>query len=102
NFWYIIGIQACLCASALTLYLRTLQKTMGTLSAFVALVLSFYYARNYIHTTLSETLGLTLGTVSFILLWNGFRNANKLVFNAGIATLAIALTVRAGPNFMVP
>jgi len=102
NFWYMIVIQAALCAVALTLYLRTLQKNIGTLAAFIALGVFYYYAQSYIHTTMSETLGLTLGTLSFVLLWNGFLNKNRLIFNTGIASLTVALSTRAGPNFIVP
>jgi hypothetical protein len=102
NFWATIVIQVGLCIVALMFYLQTIHKYMGTRSAFISLIFFFYYAHNYVHSTLSETLGLTLGTLSFILLWNGFQNKNRMVFNAGIAALTIALCARAGPNFMIP
>jgi hypothetical protein len=102
SFWYVMAIQAGLCIICLTLYLRTLRHDIGTIATGIALIFLYYYAQMYVHTTMSETLGLTLGLLTFVLLWNGWLQRNRLIFNIGIASLAVALSVRAGPNFMVP
>ena len=101
NFWYIMAIQAGLCAIALTLYLRTLRQDIGLIATSISLIFVAGYLQAYIHSTLSETLGLTLGLVSFVLLWNGYLQKRRLIFNAGMGSLAVALCARAGPNFMV-
>jgi hypothetical protein len=102
NFWYAMVLQAALCIVALFIYLRTIQRDLGTLSTLIALVFIFYYAQMFAHSTLSEALGLTLGLLSFVLLWNGWTQRNRLIFNIGMASLSVALSARAGPNFMVP
>ena len=101
NFWYVMAIQMGICAIALTLYLKTLSEDLGILATLLSLIFIYYYAHMYIHTTLTETLGLTLGLLSFVLLWNGWIEKKPITFNAGMASLAMALSVRAGPNFMV-
>lgn len=102
NFWYAMAIQAGLCMIALTLYLRTLRQDIGLLATSISLVFCYYYLQVYVHTTLSETLGLTLGLLSFVLVWNGYIQKDRFVFNAGMASLAVALCARAGPNFIIP
>ena len=101
NFWYAMAIQAGLCAIALTLYLRTLRHDIGFIATSISLVFIYGYLQMFVHTTLSETLGLTLGLLAFVLLWNGYLQKDRLVFNVGMASLAVALAARAGPNFMV-
>lgn len=101
NFWYTMLFQTTLCIVALLIYLRTIQRNLGTSSTLFSLIFIFYYAQMFAHSTLSEALGLTLGFLSFVLLWNGWFQRNHLIFNAGMASLAIALSARAGPNFMV-
>lgn len=101
NFWQTMVIQASMCAIALMLYLRTIHRDLGLRAACASLFFFLYYAQSYIPSTLSETLGLTLGAFSFILLWNGFLNNNRFMFNVGVTSLTIALSARAGPNFMI-
>jgi hypothetical protein len=102
NFWYVMGIQVGLCAVALTLYLKVLHDHLRGLAPFFALVFVIIYANDFLHTTLSETLGLTLGLFSFVLLWNGYHDRNRFIFCLGTAALTIALSARAGPNFIIP
>jgi len=101
NFSYVMTLQMSICAIALTLYLKTLREDLGMAATFLSLLFIYYYAHRYIHITLTETLGLTLGLLSFVLLWNGWIQKNRTIFNAGMASLAIALNARAGPNFIV-
>jgi hypothetical protein len=100
NFWYAIILQMIICATALGLYLRTIQQHLGFAATFISLLFIYYYEQCYVHTPLSETLGLTLGLLSFVLLWNGWLQKNQKIFYSGIATLAIGLCARAGPNLM--
>jgi hypothetical protein len=101
NYWYVIMLQAVACIFALTLYLKTIRDDLGNLSTLAALLFIGYYAQSYIHTPLSETLGLTLGLLSFVLLWNGWIQKKRIIYNSGMAMLAVALCARAGPNLMV-
>ena len=100
NFWHTMILQTGLCAFSLFLYLKTLHRSLGTLSTLASLAFIFYYAQMFVHSTLSEELGLTLGLCGFVLLWNGWFQRNRAIFNRGMATLSLALSVRAGPNFM--
>lgn len=102
NFWYSMLLQSALCATSLTIYLRTIQKDLGFLATLLSLAFLFYYIQNFAHSTLSEALGLTLGLLSFVLLWNGWLQRNRLIFNIGMAALAVGLSARAGPNFIAP
>jgi hypothetical protein len=98
NFWYSMLLQSALCATSLTIYLRTVQKDLGFLATLLSLAFLFYYIQNFAHSTLSEALGLTLGLLSFVFLWNGWLQ-NCLIFNIGMAS-AVGLSARAGPNFI--
>jgi hypothetical protein len=101
NFWYVMILQMGVCGIAFSLYLRTLRQDLGTLSTFAALFFVYYYAQMYIQTTLCEILGLTVGLFSFVLLWNGWQERKRFIFNLGMVALAVGLSARAGPNFMV-
>lgn len=100
NYWYVLLIQAAACIYALTLYLKTIWDDLGIASTLIALLFVGYYAQTYINSPLSETLGLTLGLFSFVLLWNGWIQKKPLIYNSGMAMLAVALCARAGPNLM--
>lgn len=102
NFWYVIGLQAILCAVALTLYLKTLRQHFSFLATLLSFIYVVWYASIYLPTTLSETLGLTLGLLSFVLLWNGFQSRSRSIYCSGIAVLTLALSARAGPHFLIP
>ena len=101
NFWSVMILQMGFCGMALSLYLKTLRQDLGTLSTLAALFFVYYYAQLYIQTPLCEILGLTLGLFSFVLLWNGWQQRNQFIFNLGMVALAVGLSARAGPNFMV-
>lgn len=101
NFWSVMILQMGVCAIALSLYLKTLRQDLGILSTFAALFFIYYYAQMYIQTPLCEILGLTFGLFSFVLLWNGWQERNRFIFNLGMIALAVGLSARAGPNFMV-
>ena len=101
DFWNAMIFQSIMCAIPFTLYLKAIHKNFGFYSAIISLIYVCYYIWMFGSTTLSEMLGLTLGLLSFVLLWNGWFERKHLIYNIGIAALTVALMTRAGPNFLV-
>jgi hypothetical protein len=89
--------------TALCCYLaaRAVRRTSGSLAAAVFLLIIFLFYRRFAGTTMTENLGLSLGSLGFALLWRG--PLDKSVWKAilGIAVLTLGLIARAGPFFIL-
>lgn len=101
NFWYAMILQSAICAIPFYFYARLLHSHMGLGSALVGFFFVFVQILQFGATTLSEMLGLTLGLTAFYFLWNGWCERNRLIYNAGLIILTIALSARAGPQMMI-
>ncbi len=102
NFKFSLIIQALFCGFCCLLVSSRISQTFGKTSSYVTLTLLFFFASAFIPTTLTETLGLTLGCLGFMLLWDGVsRNNLNLIFTSGII-LTVGLNSRAGPFLMLP
>ena len=101
DFWYAMIGQSIMCAIPFTLYLKAIHKKFGLYSALISFLYVLYHIWMFGNTTLSEILGLTLGLLSFVLLWNGWFERKHFIYNIGIAALTVALMTRAGPNFLL-
>ncbi|HYL79839.1 MAG TPA: hypothetical protein VEU07_03450, partial [Candidatus Acidoferrum sp.] len=89
-------------ALAIGLAARGVQRSLGPFPGTVFLLCLFMFYRRYIGCTMTEQLGLTLGCVAFVLLWQGESEgrARPLVF--GLFFLSLALNARAGPFLILP
>jgi len=74
----------------------------GALSAALYLSLFFIYAQHQIGYTHTETLGLILGNLSLILLWETVNTKKIAVLIYASFVTILAISVRAGAFFVLP
>lgn len=95
-------IQALMNGAALYLGVRAVREKFGWVGALYFFVLCYGFLRVFVPTTLSESLGLTLGLVAIPLLIDGvYRNSRWGLFGAA-TMLSVAQMVRPGVLFILP
>ena len=102
NFQIAIIIQTLLCSISCLLVTKSVSRTCGKLSSTIALVVLFLFAYLFIPTTLSETLGLTIGCLAFVILWEAMEVQRWWLFFIAGLMLTVGLNARAGAFFILP
>ncbi|HEV2524586.1 MAG TPA: hypothetical protein VGU44_05600, partial [Gammaproteobacteria bacterium] len=101
NFRAALIIQALLCGISCVLVVKSVIGTFGKIAGIGTLFVLLAFA-GFIPTTLSETLGLTLGCLAFVFLWAAIQTQkNALFFSAGLM-LMVGLNARAGAFLVIP
>ncbi|MGB3398861.1 MAG: hypothetical protein WBA34_01675, partial [Candidatus Deferrimicrobiaceae bacterium] len=95
-------LQCVLLSYAVYLFARTVAADLGRAAGLLAFTVVFLLGDRYVHWSLSESLGLTLGALSFSLLWAGARDRRGLVAMGGVFVLTLALNARAGAFLVLP
>ena len=102
NFQIALAIQAIWCSISCLLVTASIHRTFGKAASIITLFILFLFASVFIPTTLSETLGLTLGCLSFVIVWEAMKiNRWWLFFTSGLI-LTIGLNARSGAFFILP
>jgi hypothetical protein len=100
--WALI-LQMWMVATACFLAARALTRTHGAASGLALFALLYEFARPYVGTTLSESLGLSFGCLAFAVLWQvAMTTQPHVAFGIGMLLLSLALTARAGAFFVLP
>ncbi|MGH7259190.1 MAG: hypothetical protein ACREI9_00735 [Nitrospiraceae bacterium] len=100
--WALI-LQAWMVATACFLAARALVRTHGIASGLALFALLYEFARPYVGTLLSESLGLSFGCLAFAVLWQAALTTQpRISFGIGMLLLTLALTARAGAFFVLP
>ncbi len=81
---------------------REINKTAGSAAAALFILELFLFIRRFIGSTMTETLGVSLGAIGFALLWSGAVRRKCMVLAAGLLMLSLGLLSRAGPFFILP
>lgn len=81
---------------------REVQRTHGAEIAIFILMVLFLFNRAHSGISMSESLGVALGTLGFGLLWRGASTKSVFYIWAGLLTTTLALNARAGAFFMLP
>lgn len=102
NLQVAIAVLVALVAIAVFLLAREVQRTHGTLAALMVVSVLFLFYRRFNGTTLTENLGLLLGTVSFAVLWRSVHQKKLSLFLLGLLLLTLALNARAGTFLVLP
>jgi len=102
NFEFALIIQALLCGLSVSILSSLISKYFGRLAVILGIIPIFAFSMNYIPITMSETLGLTLGCLAFVLLWTGVLEKKISLAVAGIFMLTVGLNARAGAFFVLP
>ena len=97
-------IQAAVVAAALTSFYRVVNSIAGPVPAIFGLALMFTFGMlNAFPVTMSENVGLALGSLGFaLMLFGAGREPLGFAFYAGLACVSLALNARAGAFFVLP
>lgn len=97
-----LAILALLEAAACVYMMLEVRRAKGPLAGAVTFWIVFLFARRFIGTTMTESLGLTFGALSLAFFCRGLSK-KSLPFNlAGLFMLTVALNIRAGAFFILP
>jgi hypothetical protein len=102
NLMVSLAILTAITALACYYAAREIQKTNGAVTATFILIIIFLFFRAHSGVSMSENLGVALGTLGFILLWQGAYNKSLLHLFLGTFITTLALNARAGAFFMLP
>ncbi len=81
---------------------RELQGTHGAESASFLLIILFLYYRHHTGTTMSETLGVSVGALGMGLTWRGLGIKSSRLAIFGLFVITLALNIRPGTMFVLP
>lgn len=95
-------IQMALFSFCLSLVIYEFTRTISWVSVIFFGAFFFGIGFFVLYTSLSEAFGMSLGLLSFLLLWTGQRDQNIFSFSFGMFLLTAALNARAGAFFVLP
>ncbi|MCQ3937969.1 MAG: hypothetical protein DPW18_13095 [Chloroflexi bacterium] len=102
NLMTAVGVFTAIAGFSCYLACRELQRTHGAEAAVFFLILMFLYYRHHSGTTMSESLGVTVGLFGAALLWRGISTQKEWSVLFGIGVIALALNIRPGAMFVLP
>lgn len=102
NYYFSLIIRNFLFALALSSSLIIINKKFGYLTTILTAFFIFAFSSGFLPTTLTETVGLTLGFLSFSICWFSIEKRNLALFLFGIFMFCIALNARSGAFFILP
>lgn len=102
NLQVTLAILVAITAISCFFLARELKRSHGTAAGLLVLTILFLFYRRYIGKSMTENLGLALGTLGFALLWRGAwqKQINNCLF--GLFLLTLALNARAGALLILP
>jgi hypothetical protein len=102
NFRNALILQAIFFGVSAYLAAFAVGRTFGKMAGILVFFGLFAFAAPYIPLTLSETLGISLGSLGFALLLYGVSGRHRAAFFTGMVILTLALTARAGNMLILP
>jgi hypothetical protein len=97
-----LAILTAITGLACYLTAREIQRTHGAEVGVFVLLIVFLFYRLHAGISMSENLGVALGTIGFGLLWRGAAQRNLGTIWLGLLTTTLAMNARAGAFFMLP
>jgi hypothetical protein len=102
NLTWTMAILVGLAGMACFLSAYLVFNEFGALAAALYFTFLYFYILEYIGLLYTESLGLALGCLGFILLWRAARAGGVTRLAYGMAILMVAVIVRAGTFFVFP
>ena len=102
NLMVALAILTAITSLACYFTAREIQRTHSTEIAVFILMVLFLFNRAHSGISMSESLGLALGSLGFGLLWRGASTRSLFYIWVGLLTTTLALNARAGAFFMLP
>ena len=101
NLQMTVAILVLMTAISCYLAARAVRRSHGALAATVFPIVIFLFYRRFAGTTMTENLGLSLGALSFALLWRALQKRSLPYALLGLGILTVGLIARAGPFFLL-
>jgi len=102
NLMFSLAIITAIAAIAAYYSVREVQRTHGAEVAVFVLLIIFIYYRHHSGTSMSETLGVPLGTLGIGLIWRGMQKRSQPLAVFGLFMSTLALNTRPGTMFILP
>jgi hypothetical protein len=102
NLMAALAILTALTGLACYFTAREIQRTHGAEIAVFILMVLFLFNRAHSGISMSESLGIALGTLGFGLLWRGASTKSLFYLWSGLLTTTLAMNARAGAFFILP
>ena len=97
-----LACYALVAALMALLFASEIRRTLGLISALIALAVAAYFTNDFLPLTFSETLGIILGLLGFVLMWRAIDVKDKWLFAVGLCLLTTAFSARPGPMLVLP
>jgi hypothetical protein len=102
NLQWALAIQVGVAGLCFSLSACQVRNRLGAAAAALYLTLLYFYIQPLIGTAYTETLGLALGCLGFVLLWEAAETLRWPPLILGLIILMIAVSERAGAFFIFP
>jgi hypothetical protein len=102
NLQVTLAVIVLIVATCCFLLGREIRRTHGPVAAVIVTVMLFSFYRGYAGTTMSEHLGVALGSLSLAIVWRGAGEKRIKTVFFGILLLTLALCARAGAFLILP
>ncbi len=102
NLQNALAFLALLEAAACVYMMLEIRRAKGPLAGAVTFWIVFLFARRFIGTTMTESLGLAFGALSLAFFCRGVTRRSLPFILAGLFMLTTALNIRAGAFFILP
>lgn len=103
DFLLSLVLQTWIAAVAAFLAAREIARSYGAGSGLLLFALLYEFARPYLGSSISESLGFSFGCVGFAVLWSACRHPRPGgLIAAGVMFLTLGLNARAGAFFVLP
>jgi hypothetical protein len=102
NYQLSILLQAVVFGISGFLASYAVARTYGRATGCVMFAALLCFSAIFLPESLTENIGITMGCISFVLLWYGITEKKYVSFLSGIFFLTIALMSRAGPMLLLP
>lgn len=102
NLQWALAIQVGLAGLCYSLSAEYVRSRLGPVASALYMTLLFFYIQPLIGTAYTETFGLAMGCLGFVLLWSAARTQKLSELLTGVIVLMIAVSARAGAFLIFP
>jgi hypothetical protein len=102
NLQLTLSILVAIASISCFFFAQEIKRSHGVLAAVLSLILLFLFYRPLIGQTVTENLGLALGTLGFASFWRGLGQKQLSFCFLGTFLLTLGLLARAGAFFVLP
>ena len=102
NLMWSMAILVGLLGTSCVLSAYVIRNDFGALAAALYTTFLYFYIQHLVGILYTELLGLSLGCLGFVILWNAIKSQRLDKLAMGLAVLVVAVSARAGTFFVFP